>query len=103
MVIAAKVETLWGLGLRSFPDMMRLFDVYAESIGTAQEHIVLEGIYQVMPSYRFSVQFLQQFPKRVAVMELRDVVWSDWGKPERIAETLRRVGKESRFCWVHIA
>jgi hypothetical protein len=48
MVIAAKVETLWALGLRCFPEMMRLFNVYAESIGGAQEHIVLEAIYQAM-------------------------------------------------------
>jgi hypothetical protein len=56
-----------------------------------------------MPSYNFSVQLLQQFPKHVAVMELGDVVWSDWGNPERIAETLRRVGKEPRCSWAHIA
>jgi hypothetical protein len=38
MVIAAKVETLWALGLRCFPEMMRLFNVYAESIGGAQSY-----------------------------------------------------------------
>ena len=103
MIIAARVETLWGLGVRYFPDMMRLFDVYAESIGTAREHIVLESIYQEMPSGNFSVQLLQQCPKHVAVMELRDVVWSDWGRPERIVETLRRVGREPKACWAHIS
>ena len=103
MIIAARVETLWGLGVRCFPEMMRLFDVYAESIGTAREHIVLESIYQEMPSGNFSVQLLQQCPKHVAVMELRDVVWSDWGRPERIVETLRRVGREPKACWAHIA
>jgi mannose-1-phosphate guanylyltransferase len=102
MVIAAKVETLWALGLRCFPEMMRLF-VYAESIGGAQEHIVLEGIYQAMPSRNFSSHLLQEFPRSVGVMELQGVLWSDWGRLERIAETLRRLGREPRFCWAHTA
>ena len=76
MVIAAKVDTLWSLGSLCFPEMMRLFEVYSASIGGPREEQVLEGIYQVMPSRNFSAHLLQEFPKHVAVMELRDVVWS---------------------------
>jgi mannose-1-phosphate guanylyltransferase len=101
MVIAAKVKTLWSLGLRCFPEMMRLFEIYGESIGTAQEDAVLEDIYQIMPRRNFSVHLLQEFPKHVAVLELRDVVWSDWGKPERIEESLRQIGREPVFCRSH--
>jgi hypothetical protein len=54
-------------------------------------------MYQVVPSRNFSAHLLQEFPKHVAVMELRDVVWSDLGKPERIAETLRHIGREPVF------
>jgi mannose-1-phosphate guanylyltransferase len=103
MVIAAKVETLWNLGMRCFPEMMRLFEVYVDSIGGPREDQVLEGIYQVMPSRNFSAHLLQEFPKHVAVMELRDVIWSDWGKPERIAESLRQIGREPVFCRAHFA
>src|SRR6185503_17715045 len=55
MVIAAKVETLWSLGLSCFPEMVRLFEIYSESIGDKREEEVLEEIYQVMPSRNFSV------------------------------------------------
>jgi mannose-1-phosphate guanylyltransferase len=103
MVIAAKVKTLWSLGLRCFPEIMRLLEVYSDAIGTAQEDLVLERIYQVMPSRNFSAHLLQEFPERVAVMELRGVLWSDWRKPERIAETLRQIGREPVFCRAHIA
>ncbi|HEX2521674.1 MAG TPA: sugar phosphate nucleotidyltransferase, partial [Terriglobia bacterium] len=103
MVIAARVDTLWNLGLRCFPEMMQLLEVYRESVGTHQENLVLDSIYQVMPSRNFSAHLLQEFPKHVAVMELRGVLWSDWGKPERITETLRRIGKEPVFCRAHIA
>ncbi len=103
MVIAAKVETLWSVGWRCFPEMMRFFQVYGESIGKQCEEEVLEGIYQVMPSRNFSAHLLQEFPEHVAVLELRDVIWSDWGNPERITETLRQIGREPAFCRAQIA
>lgn len=103
MVMAAKVDTLWNLGRRCFPEVMRLFEVYGESVGSVQEDLVLEGIYQTMPSRNFFAHLLQEFSKHSAVMELPGVLWSDWGKPERIKETLRRIDKEPQFCWAHIA
>jgi mannose-1-phosphate guanylyltransferase len=103
MVIAAKVETLWSLGWRCVPEMMRLFEAYSESVASSQEGPVLEGIYQVMPTRNFSAHLLQEVPKHIAVMELLDVIWSDWGKPERIAETLRQIGREPMFTSAHIA
>jgi mannose-1-phosphate guanylyltransferase len=103
MVIGAKVETLWSLGWRCFPEMMRLFEVYGASIGNQRDEEVLESIYQIMPSRNFSAHVLQEFPRQVAVMELRGVLWSDWGKPERIAETLRQIGREPVFSRAHIA
>ena len=103
MVMATKVDTLWNLGLRRFPELMGLLEVYSGAIGTAQEHLVLERIYQRMPRHNFSADLLQECPNHVAVMELRGVLWSDWGKAERIAETLRKIGREPAFSRAHIA
>jgi hypothetical protein len=50
-----------------------------------------------MPVYNFSSDLLERLPDRMAVMELAGVLWSDWGKPERIAETIRRIGKTPAF------
>lgn len=97
MVLAAKVETLWNLGWRCFPDLMNLFDVLEQTIGTPEEGQVLESIYRVMPTRDLSSHLLQQVPERVGVIELRGVLWSDWGRPERIVETLRVLGKEPPF------
>jgi hypothetical protein len=83
--------------------MMRLFEVYGESIGGPLEDQVLESIYEVMPSRNFSAHLLQEFPKHVAVMELQGVLWSDWGHPERIAESLRQIGREPVFFRAHFA
>ncbi len=97
LVMAAKVETLWELGRQCFPDMMPLFEQLSGAIGTSQEVRTLDAIYQRMPSYNFSSSLLQRVPERLAVIEMRDVLWSDWGKPERIANMLRRIGRQPAF------
>jgi mannose-1-phosphate guanylyltransferase len=101
LVLAARVETLWELGWQCFPEMMPLFERYGESVGTAEEENVLKSIYEVMPARNFSSHLLERLPQRVAVMELNGVLWSDWGKPERILETLQRIGKQPAFSWVY--
>jgi hypothetical protein len=34
-------------------------------------------------------------------MELQGVLWSDWGNPERIAKTLRQIGREPVLYRAH--
>ena len=97
LVFSAKVEALWTVGQRYFPDMLHLFERLAKAIGTADEDRILEGIYRVMPAKNFSSDLLEQVPEKCAVIELDNVLWSDWGKPERIAETLHRIGRQPAF------
>jgi hypothetical protein len=39
----------------------------------------------------------QRAPEHVAVLEMTGVLWSDWGKPERIVNTLRQIGRQPIF------
>jgi mannose-1-phosphate guanylyltransferase len=97
LVLTATVDTLWKAGWACFPDLMVLFERLCAAWGTPDEAGVLEDIYREMPQYNFSSHLLQRVPERVAVMELTGVLWSDWGKPERIAESIRRIGKIPAF------
>lgn len=97
LVLTATVETLWQAGWACFPDMMPLFERLALAWETPEEAAVIDAVYRTMPAHNFSSHLLQRLPDRVAVMELTDVLWSDWGKPERIAETIRRIGKTPAF------
>jgi hypothetical protein len=97
LILAAKVETLWNLGQRCFPEMMQLFEIYSQAIGTSEEDSVLETMSQVMPTRNFSSHLLECVPNEIAVMELSGVLWCDSEKPERIFETLRRIGKSAAF------
>ena len=96
-VLAAKVETLWKAGWRCAPCLMERFERLEEHIGSSEEGRVLESIYEGMPKKNFSSDLLQQIPDQVGVVELRGVLWSDWGCPERIVETLRVLGKAPAF------
>ena len=97
LVMTVKVETLWRLGWQCLPELMERFEKLDAAIGTSREGSILEAIYQDMPCRNFSSDLLQCAPESVGVMELHDVLWSDWGKPERIADTLQLLGKESAF------
>ncbi len=96
-VLAAKVETLWKAGWRCVPDIMERFERLGEHIGSSEEGRVLESIYCTMPRKNFSSDLLQQIPDQVGVVKLRGVMWSDWGRPERIVETLRLLDKVPAF------
>jgi mannose-1-phosphate guanylyltransferase len=97
MIMAAKLETFWRLGWRYVPEIMFRFESYVEAIGTPSENAALASIYREMPMRNFSSDLLQRARTEVATLELDDVVWSDWGRAERIAETLARLGK--RPAW----
>jgi mannose-1-phosphate guanylyltransferase len=97
LVFAANVDLLWTLGWQCVPDMMPLFDRLSQAIGGPEEGHALKAIYRDMPAKNFSSDLLQRVPEKLAVVELNGVLWSDWGKPERIAETLRRIDRRPAF------
>ena len=44
----------------------------------------------MIPSVNFSTAILSRRPDRLLVLPVRNVYWSDWGRSERILETLGR-------------
>jgi mannose-1-phosphate guanylyltransferase len=97
LILAGRVETLWVLGWRCFPEVMVLFEKYCKAIGTCQEQGTLEEIYQEMPATNFSSGLLEHVSQHISALELSGVLWCDWGKPERIVESLQRIGKIPTF------
>lgn len=98
LIMSAKVETLWRLGWKCMPEVMERFEELEKVIGTTQEGSTLREIYQDMPRRDFSSDLLGCVPESIGVIELKDVLWSDWGRPERIADTLRTIGKTPAFA-----
>jgi mannose-1-phosphate guanylyltransferase len=97
MVMIAKVETLWKLGQQFLPSVLEHFEELASTIGTRREGQTLTQIYQQLPTLNFSRDLLQQAGRHIGVIELEEVLWSDWGCAERIVKTLELLGKEPVF------
>ena len=93
---AAKVRTLWEIGWKCIPHLMPLFERLGQAIGCPNEALELETIYRKVSAADFS-DVLRQVPDRLAILELTGVLWSEWNRPERIAETLRRIDRQPTF------
>ena len=96
-VLAAKIETLWQIGWQCFPDLMARFERLEAAIGSPQEGRILDDIYFDMPAHNLFAELLQRVPDRAAVIEMNGVLWSDWARPQEIANSLRRIGREPAF------
>lgn len=105
MIMVVKAKTLWSLGWLLLPQMMRRFEalrgvldsVRNRGTGSEQQRMALNHIYQDMESANFSRGILQSAPKNTVVMTMKDVDWSDWGRPDRIVRSLARIGKSPSF------
>jgi mannose-1-phosphate guanylyltransferase len=96
-VMVAKAETLWQIGHECFPDLMPRFERLGRSIGTSKEAQILDEIYHDIPSHDLVAELLQRVPERAAFVEMNGVLWSDWGKPARVIDSLRRIGRDPAF------
>jgi mannose-1-phosphate guanylyltransferase len=92
----AKVSTLWNIGWACIPHLMPHFERLGQAIGCPNETLELDRIYKKVSAVDFS-DMLRRVPDRLAILELTGVLWSEWNKPERIAETLRRIDRQPAF------
>lgn len=93
--MAFKARTLWELGRAFEPEMIARLERMSRFIGTADEGLALAEAYDRMPSVNFSKGILERAVDRALALPMDGVEWSDWGRPERIAETLAALGRES--------
>ena len=99
MIVVAKAKTLWEAGLHCVPELMGRLNTIGEMVGTSQEGKVLSTLYRDIPVKDFSRDVLACFTQNLAMLNLEGVLWSDWGRPERIVDTLTLMGKEPAFPW----
>jgi hypothetical protein len=63
------------------------------ALGTPRETAVIQDEYDAMPKASLSRDVFERVPSRLAAVPVRDVSWSDWGREERVMETLSQLGK----------
>lgn len=102
MVTAAEGQFLWALGKRVLPRMMSRFEAFrrglqAASDGAADAMLAatsLNDLYQDLEAVDFSRDLLEQARRWSFVLRMDDILWSDWGRPERIMGSLDRLGRQ---------
>jgi mannose-1-phosphate guanylyltransferase len=97
MILASKLRPLWALGWWCLPEILPAFVRFREAQRNGCDDILLEEIYQDLPSRDFSSDLLQRAPDALRVFEMSGVWWSDWGRPDRILESLRALERPAAF------
>ncbi len=91
MVLVARAGSLLKLVRTVAPEQTAYFSMVQAAIGTICESEVLNQVYQMMPSMNFSSAILARCPDKLLVLPVRKVLWSDWGRTERILATLSQL------------
>ncbi len=99
MILVGKLTAFWNLGWLFLPHVMQKFRAFQAFIGTQWEHSMLKHFYLDMPVCNLSQELLQKIPEQLTVLAMKNVLWSDWGQPKRILETLQSIGKQPNFPW----
>lgn len=96
LVVIATCKNLLEAIQGAAPDCYRSFDRINHAIGTPDGQPVLEQVYRKLPSLNFSKSILENLSfgdrKKLRVLPVRGVTWSDWGSSERLTKTLRQMG-----------
>jgi mannose-1-phosphate guanylyltransferase len=95
MIMVFRVETLFRHVETLFPEVAQHFRSLAKSIGTPAEKRKIREVYAELSSLNFSKDILERisarFHEAVYVLPVLQVTWSDWGSPQRLAETRRAI------------
>ncbi len=105
MIAVAKAQTLWNLGKRHLPQMTEAFETYRHvlravnrgEVGGEHAALVVGHVYSKLKPTDFSRDFLARATKSSVVLPLRGVQWCDWGRPERIEESLTRLSARPAY------
>jgi mannose-1-phosphate guanylyltransferase len=98
MVMVFKVDTLLRDIQTVCPDVASLFRSLYAMIGTPAEKDKVQQIYRDLRPLNFSKDILEKiatrFPASISVLPVLQVTWSDWGSPQRLAETKRSIERD---------
>jgi mannose-1-phosphate guanylyltransferase len=105
MVLAVRAKTLWELGRKHLPEMVSSFDALLMVLRAIRQGLfdpkcepeVLARLYEHLTPADFSRDVLQHAASDCLLLPMRGIHWSDWGRPERVTQTLARLGRTPLF------
>jgi mannose-1-phosphate guanylyltransferase len=73
------------------PEIFNVFEPIRAEIGTSNENITIERMFQFVPAINFSRFVLEMIPEYLRVMEVSNIYWSDWGDERRIRNDIEKL------------
>ncbi|MFA6598275.1 MAG: sugar phosphate nucleotidyltransferase [Ignavibacteriaceae bacterium] len=89
-IVIGKSKTIINQMRKHLPDLYEAFTPIMKSLGTKYEKIFIEQFFEFMPEVNFSKNFLEKINEHLAVLEVPNVYWSDWGEEERVTHDMKR-------------
>jgi mannose-1-phosphate guanylyltransferase len=91
-VMVGHVSAFLALVAAGIPELLRVFQPIRRAMGTARESAVAGRVYASLPETNFSERVLVPSARRLGVVRVKGVEWSDWGNAERVLDTIARLG-----------
>ncbi|MCG3113302.1 MAG: hypothetical protein MCM46_15915 [Candidatus Manganitrophus sp. SB1] len=95
-VIVTKAKTLIEAAEKHLPHIWSRFERMLAAIGTDRELSIIEREYRDMEAVTLTHGIFEKNLTNIAVVQVRDVLWSDWGSGDRVFATLERIGNRRR-------
>lgn len=95
MICVARASALWRLGWSLAPDVMARFESVRRHMGTQEEAAAVINAYRGMRSFNFSRDLLERAADWTLTLPMTGILWCDWGRPERVRDTLKMIGREA--------
>jgi mannose-1-phosphate guanylyltransferase len=92
-VFAAPVGAIWDMARSTIPQVWRNFDAIRLMLSSLDAELFIEETYRTMPTLNFSTAVLRPMARRLRVMAVPEVGWSDWGSVERILTCAKELNR----------
>jgi mannose-1-phosphate guanylyltransferase len=96
-VMVGKVETFLNLIQRNLPKLFKTFTAPNSDFGNFDEFAKINSVYKRIRETNFSSEVLEKATNELFVLRVSDVVWSDWGEPQRVLGTLKNLGVQMEW------
>lgn len=96
-VSITKAKTLIRMTKTYLPHIWNHFERMLAAIDTHRESSIIEREYRQMEGANLSRGIFEKNARNISVIEVRNVLWSDWGSGARVVTTLKKIGKLPLF------
>lgn len=101
LILVAGVDAFLGLARARLPEVFTPLRAIASCLGEPAQTAALAQAYKHLPTTNLSRALLARHPEALMVLAARGISWCDWGDPDRIVRSLRRLDRHPEWLPVY--